>query len=196
MSKLSFLKSYGLNLSRKTSLTKTTSQTSPSNKITKTPNSNKSKTFQANIQEMKMVFETYDRNKDGKISKEEYKAMLRATTGKGIMVNSDVEAAKAFRVADKDGDGFIDFKEFMELHNNKVKSKDIESAFRVFDSDGDGKISAKELMEVLKRMGQNYSLQSCKQMIREVDNNGDGLINLAEFTTMMTTTMAIKFGIT
>ncbi|KNA03951.1 hypothetical protein SOVF_204290 [Spinacia oleracea] len=145
---------------------------------------------------MKMVFETYDRNKDGKISKEEYKAMLRATTGKGIMVNSDVEAAKAFRVADKDGDGFIDFKEFMELHNNKVKSKDIESAFRVFDSDGDGKISAKELMEVLKRMGQNYSLQSCKQMIREVDNNGDGLINLAEFTTMMTTTMAIKFGIT
>uniref|UniRef100_A0A803KXW0 EF-hand domain-containing protein n=2 Tax=Chenopodium quinoa TaxID=63459 RepID=A0A803KXW0_CHEQI len=141
------------------------------------------------MQEMKRVFETYDRNKDGKISKEEFKAMLRAINGKGVTVNSDVEAANAFQVADKDGDGFIDFKEFMELHNNKVKSKDIESAFRIFDSDGDGKISAKELMEVLRRMGQMYSLESCNKMIREVDNDGDGLINLAEFTTMMTTTL-------
>ncbi|XP_021714294.1 calmodulin-like protein 1 [Chenopodium quinoa] len=189
MSKMSFLKSYGINLSRKSSLTKTNSQISNSKFATQKSNVNKSKTYQANMQEMKRVFETYDRNKDGKISKEEFKAMLRAINGKGVTVNSDVEAANAFQVADKDGDGFIDFKEFMELHNNKVKSKDIESAFRIFDSDGDGKISAKELMEVLRRMGQMYSLESCNKMIREVDNDGDGLINLAEFTTMMTTTL-------
>lgn len=143
------------------------------------------------MQEMKQVFDTYDKNKDGKVSKEEYKAMVRAISGKGISVISDTEASKAFQVADKDGDGFIDFNEFMLLHNNKVKSKDIESAFKIFDCDGDGKICAKELMEVLRRMGQMYSLESCKKMIKEVDNDGDGLINLAEFSTMMTSTLKL-----
>ncbi|KAL2906215.1 Calmodulin-like protein 30 [Bienertia sinuspersici] len=191
MSKMNFLNSYGISLSRKSSLINTNTQKTNSFSYRQNSNTKNSKTFQANMQEMKRVFDMYDRNNDGKISKEEYKAMLRGINGKGISVNSIVDGDKAFRVADKDGDGFIDFKEFMELHNNKVKSKDIESAFRVFDCDGDGKISAMELMEVLKRMGQMYSLESCKKMIREVDNDGDGLINLAEFNTMMTSSMKL-----
>ena len=144
------------------------------------------------MQEMKQVFDKYDTNKDGKISREEYKAMLRAINGKGsIVINIEAEANQAFQVADKDGDGYIDFKEFMELHKGRVNVKDIQNAFRVFDSDGDGKISAKELMEVLRRMGEKYSLESCKKMIRQVDSDGDGLIDLNEFTTMMTCTMKL-----
>ncbi|KMS95975.1 hypothetical protein BVRB_003360 [Beta vulgaris subsp. vulgaris] len=191
MSKLSFLNSYGFNLSRKSSLinaSQTSSFKFAARQDSKTKNP---QTFQSNMQEMKQVFDTYDKNKDGKVSKEEYKAMVRAISGKGISVISDTEASKAFQVADKDGDGFIDFNEFMLLHNNKVKSKDIESAFKIFDCDGDGKICAKELMEVLRRMGQMYSLESCKKMIKEVDNDGDGLINLAEFSTMMTSTLKL-----
>ena len=187
MSKLSFLKRYGFNLSRKN----TNTQTNTSNYATRQNSMKNSKTFQANMQEMKQVFEKYDRNQDGKISKEEYKAMIRAINGKNNAINSDLEATKSFQVVDKDGDGFIDFNEYMELHNNKVKSNDIENAFRVFDCDGDGKISAKELMEVLRRMGQIYSLDACKKMIKEVDSNGDGMINSAEFITMMTTNMKL-----
>jgi calcium-binding protein CML len=59
----------------------------------------------------------------------------------------------------------------------------------VFDLDGNGKISAEELMEVLKRLGERSSLDACRKMIRAVDGDGDGLIDMNEFMGMMTRTM-------
>ncbi|KAG6766966.1 hypothetical protein NC652_018826 [Populus alba x Populus x berolinensis] len=150
--------------------------------------SNESKSFQPNVEEMKWVFDKFDLNKDGKISRQEYKSALRAL-GKGL---EESEMVKAFQATDIDGDGYIDFKEFMEMMHNMgdgVKSSDIESAFRVFDLDGNGKISAEELMEVLKRLGERSSLDACRKMIRAVDGDGDGLIDMNEFMGMMTRTM-------
>lgn len=54
--------------------------------------------------------------------------------------------AKALQVMDTDGDGFINFKEFMKVNNNMgerggVKTNDIHNAFRVLDLDKNGKIS-------------------------------------------------------
>ncbi|KAK9678553.1 hypothetical protein RND81_11G218800 [Saponaria officinalis] len=182
MSKISFLNAYGINLSKKSSILK-----SHSTIIPKPSKIHNSQSFQPNMEEMRRVFDKYDRNDDGKVSKDEYKAMLRAISGNNMI--KEIDAIKYFKVVDKDGDGFIDFMEFMELHNNKVKSKDIEGAFRVFDKDGDGKICASELMDVMNKMGQKYNLESCKKMIKEVDCDGDGLINLSEFVNMMTSTM-------
>ncbi|KAL6124911.1 hypothetical protein ACLB2K_077419 [Fragaria x ananassa] len=41
--------------------------------------------FEPNLNEMKRVFEKFDTNKDGKISQQDYRAILRAL-GKGSMV--------------------------------------------------------------------------------------------------------------
>ncbi|KAG5241408.1 hypothetical protein OIU77_003295 [Salix suchowensis] len=153
-------------------------------------NSNASKSFQPNVEEMKWVFDKFDLNKDGKISRQEYKSLLRAL-GKGL---EESEMVKAFQATDMDGDGYIDFKEFMEMMYNVeggVASSDIESAFRVFDLDGNGKISAEELMEVLKRLGERCSLDACRKMIRAVDGDGDGLIDMNEFMAMMTRNMKL-----
>ncbi|XP_027361038.1 calmodulin-like protein 1 [Abrus precatorius] len=139
--------------------------------------------FQPKEEEMKWVFEKFDTNKDGKISLEEYKAAARALD-RGI---GDTEAVKAFKVMDSDGDGFIDFKEYMEMFNGegKIKETEIKNAFQVFDLNGDGKISAEELSQVLKRLGESCTLSACKKMVKGVDGNGDGLIDLNEFTRMM-----------
>lgn len=135
---------------------------------------------------MRQVFDKFDTNKDGKISQDEYNSALNVL-GKGI---SKAEMAKSFRFIDTDKDGYIDFKEFIEMMHdmgdNRVKKNDIQGAFQLFDLNGDKKISAEELMEVLRKMGEKYSLDSCRKMIRGVDADGDGLIDMDEFMTMMT----------
>ncbi|KAL7193234.1 hypothetical protein ACSBR2_024948 [Camellia fascicularis] len=81
-----------------------------------------------------------------------------------------------------------DFKEFMEVHKmgGGVNMNEIQSAFGVFDLDGDGKISAAELLEVLRRLGERCSLETCRKMVKGVDRDGDGLVDMDEFMIMMT----------
>lgn len=145
--------------------------------------------FQPNVKEMRQVFDKFDSDKDGKISQREYRAVLRAL-GQGNMVG---EVAKIFQVADLDGDGFIDFKDFLEVHKKSggIKTLDIQTAFRTFDLNGDGKISAEEVMEVLRRLGERCSLEDCRKMVKAVDTEGDGLVNMDEFMTMMTRSMRL-----
>lgn len=143
--------------------------------------------FQPNLKEMRQVFDKFDSNKDGKISKDEYKATLRAL-GQDKMI---VDVPKIFQVADLNGDGFIDFKEFVEAQNQGggIRTMDIHTAFRTFDVNDDGKISAEEIMGVLRRLGESCTPEDCQKMVRAVDLDGDGVVNMDEFMTMMTQTM-------
>ncbi|XP_060192336.1 calmodulin-like protein 30 [Lycium barbarum] len=147
--------------------------------------------FRPKLEEMKRVFEKIDSNKDGKISKEEYKSAMKMMGNGGNM--KSYEVADAFQAADTDGDGFINFEEFMRVQNLEggVNSTDIRSAFKAFDLDGDGKICAEELLKVQRMLGEKCSLESCKKMVKGVDANGDGLIDMDEFVTMMTRTMKL-----
>lgn len=146
--------------------------------------------YQQSIEEMKQVFNKFDTNKDGKISPEEYKGILRAL-GKGNLLTKEVE--KIFEVADLDGDGFIDFKEFVEVQKKGggLKMVDVQGAFRAFDKDGDGKITVEEVFELLQKLGERCNLQDCRRMVRAVDANGDGVIDMDEFLTMMTRTLKL-----
>ncbi|KAK9740098.1 hypothetical protein RND81_03G010900 [Saponaria officinalis] len=144
--------------------------------------------FHPNPDEMRRVFDKFDSNKDGKISQEEYKAILRALGNTGSTI---LEVNRIFQIADLNNDGYIDFREFMDLHSNGggVRMMDIRNAFRAFDLDKDGKISAEDVHEMLKKLGERFSLGDCRRMVGAVDVNGDGFINMDEFITMMTRSM-------
>jgi len=90
---------------------------------------------------------------------------------------------------DTDGDGTIDFDEFVELMKNKMKGLDAEEeireAFKVFDKDGNGFISAAELRHVMTNLGEKLTDEEVDEMIREADVDGDGQINYEEFVKMM-----------
>ena len=47
----------------------------------------------------------------------------------------------------------------------------------MFDKDGDGTITAKELGVVMRQLGLNPTEEELLEMIKEVDENGDGEIN-------------------
>ena len=64
--------------------------------------------------------------------------------------------------------------------------KQYQDAFEMFDKDKDGTISAKELANVMETLiGQKPSMDEINSMIKEVDLNSDGKIELEEFITLM-----------
>merc|ERR1712164_62009 len=90
---------------------------------------------------------------------------------------------------DADGNGTIDFPEFLSLMARKMKDTDTEEelieAFKVFDRDGNGFISAAELRHLMTNLGEKLTDEEVDEMIREADVDGDGQINYEEFVKMM-----------
>ncbi|XP_078659449.1 calmodulin-alpha-like isoform X2 [Branchiostoma floridae x Branchiostoma belcheri] len=58
-------------------------------------------------------------------------------------------------------------------------------AFNLFDKDGGGDISVKELGSVMRSLGQNPTEQELQDMVRSVDQDGNGTIDFNEFLQMM-----------
>jgi len=93
-------------------------------------------------------------------------------------------------IFDTDGNGEVDFKEFIEgLSQFSVKSdkeQKLRFAFRIYDMDRDGYISNGELFQVLKMMvGSNLKDTQLQQIVDKTiqihDRDGDGKISFEEF---------------
>jgi calmodulin len=70
---------------------------------------------------------------------------------------TEAELQDMINEVDADGNGEIDFPEFLTMMARKMKDTDseeeIKEAFKVFDKNGDGKISAAELRHVMTSIG-------------------------------------------
>ncbi|XP_014787760.1 neo-calmodulin [Octopus bimaculoides] len=69
--------------------------------------------------------------------------------------------------------------------NDDDDHSEYREAFTMFDRDKDGKITARELGTVLRSLGQNPTEQEIRDMINEVDFDGNGTIEFNEFLAMM-----------
>ncbi|GMI92952.1 multicopy suppressors of snf4 deficiency in yeast 3 [Hibiscus trionum] len=137
--------------------------------------------------ELKKIFQMFDKNGDGAITKKELNDSLE---NMGIFI-SDGDLTQMIERIDVNGDMCIDIDEFSELYQTMMDSKDEEEdmkeAFNVFDRNGDGYISVDELRSVLESLGlkQGKAMEDCKRMITKVDVDGDGRVNFMEFKQMM-----------
>ncbi|CAL9065392.1 unnamed protein product, partial [Musa banksii] len=102
---------------------------------------------------------------------------------------TEAELQDMINEVDADGNGTIDFPEFLNLMARKMKDTDSEEelkeAFRVFDKDQNGFISAAELRHVMTNLGEKLTDEEVDEMIREADVDGDGQINYEEFVKIM-----------
>ena len=97
------------------------------------------------------------------------------------------EVDKIFSNIDYDNNGTISFDEFVKAAIDKKKlltEEKLKAAFSLFDRNGDGDIEAKELKEVIGD-DSNIDNNVWLQMIREVDLDGNGVIDFEEFKDMM-----------
>ncbi|XP_064965117.1 calmodulin-like protein 3 [Musa acuminata AAA Group] len=137
--------------------------------------------------ELKRVFQMFDRNGDGSITKNELQDSLKNL---GIHIPEEELAAMIEKI-DVNGDGCVDVDEFGTLYQTimgeRDEDEDMLEAFNVFDQNGDGFITVEELRSVLSSLGlkQGRTVEECRKMISKVDVDGDGKVNFKEFKQMM-----------
>merc|ERR1711966_92387 len=68
----------------------------------------------------------------------------------------------------------------------------IREAFSLFDSDASGMIDVRELKAAMRALGFEVKNEELKKMVMDVDNDGNGTIEFAEFLQMMTGKMGEK----
>ncbi|KAG7466223.1 hypothetical protein MATL_G00162590 [Megalops atlanticus] len=138
------------------------------------------------IAEFKEAFSLFDKDGDGTITTKELGTVMRSL-GQNP---TEAELQDMINEVDADGNGTIDFPEFLTMMARKMKDTDseeeIREAFRVFDKDGNGYISAAELRHVMTNLGEKLTDEEVDEMIREADIDGDGQVNYEEFVQMMT----------
>merc|ERR1711988_1905337 len=66
---------------------------------------------------------------------------------------------------------------------------EIREAFSLFDSDASGAIDVRELKAAMRALGFEVKNEGLKKMVTDVDNDGNGTIEFAEFLMMMTAKM-------
>ncbi|XP_052156072.1 calcium-dependent protein kinase 14 isoform X1 [Oryza glaberrima] len=89
--------------------------------------------------------------------------------------------------ADADGNGTIDYEEFITatMHMNRMdREEHLYTAFQYFDKDNSGYITIEELEQALREKGLMDG-REIKDIISEVDADNDGRINYTEFVAMM-----------
>jgi len=131
------------------------------------------------------TFINLDINGDGKLSTEELISAFKELFGADFPAEQEVESVMAR--LDVDHNGYIDYTEFVMATINKKKllSKErLQMAFAAFDKDGSGTITSDEIKTVLG-VGTAVPEEEWKNIIREIDQNGDGEISVEEFVYMM-----------
>ncbi|XP_037505746.1 calmodulin-A-like [Rhipicephalus sanguineus] len=141
---------------------------------------------------LKDMIAEVDIDGNGTIDFPEFLAMM---TKKTRSTDTEDEIREAFRVFDRDGNGFITATELshvMTTLGEKLTDEEVDAiireAFEVFDRDGNGFITATELCHVVTTLGEKLTDEEVDAIIREADMDGDGQINYEEFVAVMTST--------
>ncbi|ONM19937.1 calcium dependent protein kinase2 [Zea mays] len=132
---------------------------------------------------LKEMFKNIDKDNSGTITLDELKHGL-AKHGPKL---SDSEMEKLMEAADADGNGLIDYDEFVTatVHMNKLdREEHLYTAFQYFDKDNSGYITKEELEHALKEQGL-YDADKIKDIISDADSDNDGRIDYSEFVAMM-----------
>ncbi|NP_001280761.1 calcium-dependent protein kinase 2-like [Malus domestica] len=135
------------------------------------------------IKGLKTMFTNMDTDKSGTITYEELKTGL-ARIGSRL---SEAEVRQLMDAADVDGNGSIDYIEFISatMHRQRLeRDEHLYKAFQYFDKDSSGYITRDELEAAMKEHGMGDD-NTIREIISEVDADNDGRINYSEFCAMM-----------
>lgn len=127
---------------------------------------------------LRATFDAMDTNKDGKLT---YHELQQALENEGFDMLKD-ELVSIMNGLGLDDTNEIQYSEFLAATmdmNYAIREENILRAFQNFDAEGKGELTYHDLVEV---MG---SEDHARELVGEVDLNGDGVISYEEFKAMM-----------
>ena len=139
------------------------------------------------VAEFREIFNLVDRDGGGSISAAELGELMDTL---GIDASPEEVEAMIMEI-DEDGNGDIDFEEFVAVMSRKVSatytSDQVKSAFRVFESNTpSGHVRAETLIRALQTYGkEKLTHEQAHELVSQLEVDNNGLINYAEYVSMM-----------
>merc|ERR1712203_165083 len=121
--------------------------------------------------QIRRMFNKADKNKDGKLTPEEWKQVLNSS---GVPTTMQ-EVEEFFQRMDRDYDGRLSFEEFMGEESN------IEKLFKNMDKNGDGVVTKEEFQKICK----NLTDEQVEMAFSKFDSSGDDKLDYREFCEMI-----------
>ncbi|CAL8067981.1 unnamed protein product [Calicophoron daubneyi] len=138
--------------------------------------------------DLREAFTLFDVNRDGRITPSELEAVLHSL---GIHASA-AEVQQMIKDADCDGNGSVEFSEFLKMmqrysktQRSKSPDSELREAFNVFDHNQDSVIDFGEIKRTMHFLGEAVTDEEVHAMIREADQDHDGLVDFEEFKHMM-----------
>ncbi|KAH7838441.1 hypothetical protein Vadar_026384 [Vaccinium darrowii] len=133
---------------------------------------------------IKEAFDKMDTNKRGKINLEELRVGLQKI---GHQI-PDADLQILMQAADVDGDGTLNYGEFVavSVHLRKMANDEhLHKAFAFFDQNQSGYIEVEELRDTLRDEDDTNNEEVINAIMHDVDTDKDGRISYEEFAAMM-----------
>lgn len=136
---------------------------------------------------LKENFSILNRDDDGTITAKELNIFYRDVVGRNL---TETELQDIINENDADGNGTIDFPEFLTLMTRKKEETDIEElhrgAFRQLDRDDNGFFSLSEFRHGMKISRIKFTdEQTVHEMMKLADIDGAGQVSYNEFVTIL-----------
>ena len=124
------------------------------------------------------LFDRMDYNGNGGLSLAEIdKAIIELYPA----YNHKPSLLRAYKAADRDGNGFVTRREFKKLLHFLVYFSNLWAKFEEIDGDGDGRLSPEEFSQAAALVGHRMSAEEATAAFVECDSDGGGLILFDEF---------------
>lgn len=137
------------------------------------------------IEEFREAFSLFDKDGDGTMTTKELGTVMRSFG----LDPSQKELIEMVAEVDVDGNGEIDFEEFLMMMAKKMNDVDheaeIKEAFEIFDREGSGFVTHADLKHAMYQLGEKLTDEEVSEMLKEAETEKAGKMTWKEFYTIM-----------